>query len=66
MKLKDLNDDQLDMLRMDIVFKRAEADGRSPSYSEIADAGETVSYQELEREYGDIEFVPGDFGEEEP
>lgn len=62
MRLKDLDNDQLDELRVEIVFKMAEAEGRSPSYSEIADAGETVAYQELEREYGDIEFVPEDFG----
>ncbi len=35
--------------------------GESPSYGEFADADRLVTDQELEDEFGDTEFVPGDF-----
>ena len=61
MKLKDLTDDQRLYLKQDILSKRMDEKGESPSYGELADAGHLVSDQELEDAYGETEFVPEDF-----
>lgn len=61
MKLKDLTDDQRLYLKQDILSKRMDEKGESPSYGELADADHLVSDQELEDAYGETEFVPEDF-----
>jgi len=61
MKLSELNEDQISELKQRIVFERAEREGRTPSYAELADAAKSVGENELEEEFGCTEFVPGDF-----
>ena len=61
MKLKDLNDDQRLQLKQDLLSRRMDEKGESPSYGELADADTLVTDEELEAEYGDTEFVPDDF-----
>lgn len=61
MKLSDLNEDQVSELKQRIVFERAEKEGRTPSYAELADAAKSVDERELEEEFGGTEFVSGDF-----
>ncbi len=61
MKLKDLNDDQRLQLKQDLLSRRMDEKGESPSYGELADADTLVTDEELEAEFGDTEFVPDDF-----
>ena len=61
MKLKDLNDDQRLQLKQDLLSRRMDEKGESPSYGELADADRLISDEELEAEFGDTEFVADDF-----
>ena len=61
MKLKDLNEDQRLQLKQDLLSRRMDEKGESPSYGELADADRLISDEELEAEFGDTEFVPDDF-----
>ena len=61
MKLKDLNDDQRLQLKQDLLSRRMDEKGESPSYDELADADTLVTDEELEAEFSDTEFVPDDF-----
>ncbi len=61
MKLKDLNDDQRLQLKQDLLSRRMDEKGESPSYGELADADRLISDEELEAEFGDTEFVHDDF-----
>lgn len=61
MKLKELNSEQRLQLKQDILTRRMDEKGESPSYGELADADRLVSDQELEAEFGNTEFVPDDF-----
>ena len=61
MKLNELNADQWLYLKQDIITRRMDEKGESPSFGERADADNLVSDQELEDEFGGTEFVPADF-----
>ncbi len=61
MTLKELNNDQRLQLKQDILTRRLDEKGESPSYAELADADSLVSDEELEAEFGGTEFVPDDF-----
>ena len=61
MKLKDLNEEQMLLLKQDLLSRRMDEKGESPSYGELADADRLISDEELEAEFGDTEFVPDDF-----
>ena len=61
MTWKELNSDQRLQLKQDILTRRMDEKGESPSYGELADADRLVSDQELEAEFGNTEFVPEDF-----
>lgn len=61
MTLKELNSDQRLQLKQDILTRRLDEKGESPSYAELADADKLVSDEELEDEFGGTEFVPEDF-----
>ena len=60
MRLKDLSGDQKLQLKQDILTRRMDENGESPSYGELADADDLVSDKELEDEFGGTEFVPED------
>ncbi len=61
MTLKDLSGNQRLQLKQDILTRRMDEKGESPSYGELADADDLVSDKELEDEFGGTEFVPEDF-----
>ena len=61
MTLKELNSEQRLQLKQDMLTRRMDEKGESPSYGELADADRLVSDQELEAEFGNTEFVPDDF-----
>lgn len=61
MTLKELNADQSLQLKEELLRRRLEEKGEGISYEELADADTLVSDAELEAEFGDTEFVPGDF-----
>jgi hypothetical protein len=61
MRLKDLSGDQKLQLKQDILTRRMDEKGESPSYCELADADDLVSDKELEDEFCGTEFVPEDF-----
>ncbi len=61
MTLRELNSDQRLLLKQDILTRRMDAKGESPSWGELADADTLVSDQELEDEFGGTEFSPDDF-----
>lgn len=62
MRLKDLNDDQRLQLKQKIIDDRCfKEEDRSASYGELAAAAYIVTDEELEREFGDTDFVEEDF-----
>ena len=61
MKLKELNGEQRLQLKQDILTRRMDEKGESPSWGELADADRLVTDEELEVEFGNTEFVPDDF-----
>ncbi len=61
MTLKDLSGNQRLQLKQDILTRRMDEKGESPSYGELADADDLVSDKELEDEFGGTGFVPEDF-----
>jgi len=60
-KISELNEEQRLQLKQDVVFRRCQDGDRFPYWSELADAGETVSDEDLEEAFGDVDFVPEDF-----
>ena len=61
MTLKELNSDQRLQLKQDILTRRMDEKGESPSYGALADADRLITDEELEAEFGNTEFVPDDF-----
>ena len=57
MELKDLNAEQKNQLKQNILVDRQE----STSYSELAEADTLVTDKELEERYGGTFFVEDDF-----
>lgn len=61
MNFTELNEDQRLELKQAVLTQRLEARGESPSYSELADADDLVSDEDLADWYGDTTFSPDDF-----
>lgn len=61
MTISELTEEQKFQLKQDIVFRRCQDEDRFPCWSELADAGETVSDGDLEEAFGDVDFVQEDF-----
>lgn len=61
MTLKELNSEQRLQLKQDMLTRRMDEKGESPSYGELADADRLITDEELETEFGNTEFVPDDF-----
>lgn len=57
MRLDELTREQKIELKQNMLFERLD----NPSYGELADADHLVSDEELEKKYGNTEFVPDDF-----
>lgn len=64
MTVQELNRNQLNELKQHYVFKKAEEQGYSPSYGELADA-EDIPDEVIFEEYSHIHFVEEDFSTEE-
>ncbi len=60
MTLKELSYDQRMYLKQDILTRRMNERGESPSWGELADADRLVSDEELEDAFDGTEFVPED------
>ena len=61
MTVRELNRDQLTELKQRMVDDEInEAEGRSASYGELADA-ESIPDEKVFEKYDGIDFVPGDF-----
>ena len=61
MTLKELNSEQRLQLKQELLTRRMDEKGESPSYGELADADRLITDEELEAEFGNTEFVPDDF-----
>lgn len=62
MRLRDLNDDQRLQLKQKVIDDRCyKSEGRSASCGELAAADSLVADEELEKEFGDTDFVEEDF-----
>lgn len=62
MTVYELNRDQMDYLKRDLVTTRAlEERGECPYMSELADAAELISDEEIFESYDGIEFFEEDF-----
>lgn len=62
MTVRELNRDQLTELKERMVDDEiSEAEGRSASYGELADAGESVPDEKVFEKYEGADFVPDDF-----
>lgn len=61
MDVHELNRDQLDYLKQDLLTQRMIENGECPSYGELADASETISDDEVFESYADVLFVEEDF-----
>lgn len=58
MKVTELNRDQLNVLRVDIMEKR----GLPVFWSDLADASETISDEQVFKEFSSYDFSIDDFG----
>ena len=61
MNFSELNDDQRLELKQNLLSRRYDERGETPSYGELADADELVSDEDLEDWYGDTFFSEDDF-----
>lgn len=62
MTVRELTRDQLNNLKQSYLVDAMDAaDGRSPSYGELADASETISDEEIYSAYDGVEFTEDDF-----
>ncbi len=61
MTVHDLNPDQLSQLKQNMLCKRMDAHGESPSWGELADADNIISDAEVKDQYSGVDFVPDDF-----
>ena len=61
MTLKELNSEQRLQLKQELLTRRMDEKGESPSYGELADADRLITDEELEAEFGNTEFVPDEF-----
>ena len=61
MSVNELNQDQLDELKVAYVCALAHSEGRHPYMSEIAEAPDEISNQEILKLFKDIRFSSDDF-----
>lgn len=61
MTVRELNRDQINQLKQDMIFSRCVNCDKFPSWEELADAAETISDEEILELFDGICFVPEDF-----
>lgn len=61
MRFCDLTREQKTEVKQRLLTDRMEKEGRSPSWKELSEAGETISDAECEEVFSGTEFVPDDF-----
>jgi|GEM_PF-5879227 len=61
MDVRELNREQLDFLKQDLLTQRYIENGECPSYGELAWAVENITDEEVFESYADVDFVPEDF-----
>ena len=61
MTVYELNREQLNVVKQDLITNRCLEEGRTPYMSELADADELISDEEVFESYKDVFFVKEDF-----
>lgn len=61
MSISELTQEQKTTVKQNLLMQRYDERGESPSWEELADADTLVTDEELEAEYGAVDFVEGDF-----
>lgn len=61
MTVYELNREQLNVVKQDLITNRRLEEGRTPYMSELADADELISDEEVFESYKDVFFVEEDF-----
>lgn len=61
MDVKELNREQLDFLKQDLLTQRYIENGDCPSYGELAWAVENITDEEVFESYADVAFTEDDF-----
>lgn len=61
MSVTELNREQLDFLKRDLITQRMIGNGECPSYGELAWAVDNITDAEVFESYADVDFVPDDF-----
>lgn len=61
MDVRELNREQLDFLKQDLITQRLIENGECPSYGELAWAVDNITDEEVFESYADVAFVPEDF-----
>lgn len=61
MSISELTQEQKITVKQNLLMQRYDERGETPSWGELADADTLVTDEELEAEYGAVDFVEGDF-----
>lgn len=61
MTVYELNREQLNVVKQDLITNRRLEEGRTPYMSELTDADELISDEEVFESYKDVFFVEEDF-----
>ena len=61
MSVKELNREQLDYLKQDLLTQRYIENGECPSYGELAWAVDNITDEEVFESYDGVDFVEEDF-----
>lgn len=61
MDVKELNREQLDFLKQDLLTQQYIENGECPSYGELAWAVENITDEEVFESYADVDFCEEDF-----
>lgn len=61
MSISELTQEQKITMKQNLLMERYDERGETPSWGELADADTLVTDEEIEAEYGAVDFVEGDF-----
>lgn len=61
MSVHELNQDQIEFLKREILISELEKQGKQPSWGELAEVNSLVTDKEVLAEYDDTDFCEEDF-----
>lgn len=61
MSVEELNRDQLVQLKQNMLMERMDAEGKTPSWGELAEVDSLITDEEVQQEYAGTDFVTDDF-----